>query len=144
MTKPITKTRGFTMIEILIVIAVLGVLLSIGALVLGPMLRQQRLNEATRTLGETLRQVSDLALNNSQEYTLKSNSTTLSWYDEANTLRGTQALPYDLTITTVTPSGDIRFSGRGLPRGTGVLFTIGSGAKTRNIYLSPTGAISYP
>jgi type II secretory pathway pseudopilin PulG len=131
------------MIEILVVIAIVGLLLSIGALLLGPMIRQQRLNEATRVLGETLRRVSDLALNQSQEYDLSSTSTTLTWVGESSAT-GNQALPYSLTITSVTPSGNITFSGRGLPKNTGVLFTVGSGSNTRKVYLSPTGAISYP
>jgi prepilin-type N-terminal cleavage/methylation domain-containing protein len=137
------KKRGFTMLEILVVIAVLGILMSIGSLFLGPMIRQQRLNEATRTLGETLRRVSDLALNQSQEYTLSNNSTTLTWLGESGAT-GNQTLPYNLTIASVMPSGNITFSGRGLPKNTGVLFTIGSGSNTRKVYLFPTGAISYP
>ncbi len=141
--KKTTKARGFTMIELLVVIAIVGVLLSIGALLLSPMIRQQRLNEGTRVLGETLRRVSDLALNGSQEYTLSASGTTLTWTGESGAT-GSQTLPYNLSIASVTPSGNITFSGRGLPKNIGVLFTISSGAKTRNVYLFPTGAISYP
>jgi prepilin-type N-terminal cleavage/methylation domain-containing protein len=132
--------RGFSLLEILLILAVLGILLGISGFLLSGYLRQQRLNEATRVLGETLRHVAELATTQSQEFTLTFSSTTITWQNE-DAVSNNQVLPNSTTLTA--PISTIKFSGRGLPE-TGGAFSVSLNSETRTVYLSPTGAVIYP
>jgi prepilin-type N-terminal cleavage/methylation domain-containing protein len=136
--------QGFSLIELLVLIAVIGILLAIGALNLNNYIQQQRLNEAARTLGETLRQISHDAMNQSQEMVLAEtiNQSQLSWQDEtAKTFQ--QSLPHNIKVSAQVPAGNITFTGRGFPV-LGYSFTLSYNAKTRVVHLLPTGAVIYP
>ena len=136
--------HGFSLIEILVVIAILGILLSIGAFNLNTYTQQQRLNEAARTLGETLRQIGHDAMNESQEMILSqtTNQNQLSWQDETAT-SFQQILPYNITVSAQVPAGNITFTGRGFPV-LGYSFTLTLNSKTKVVNLLPTGAVIYP
>ncbi len=138
-----TRHQGFTLIEILLVIAMLGILLGVGLLNLNRYMQSSRLNEASKVMGETLRRVSELAITESQRISVTIGTNNISWREEATNLsRGDQTLPYTATITDET-SNSITFTGRGLPL-KDETFEISLGDKSKNVYLSVTGAVSYP
>jgi type IV fimbrial biogenesis protein FimT len=138
-----TKRQGFTLIEILVVIAILGILLSIGAFNLSRYIQSSRLNEATKVVGESLRRVSELAITESQSMIATIDATSISWADAVTkTPRGTQTLPYTATISSMSAT-DIVFSGRGIPV-QDESFEVSLGSKTKGVYLFVTGAVSYP
>jgi hypothetical protein len=106
-------------------------------------LRQQRLNEATRTFGETLRRVAETATSESQGYTITVAGDTMSW--QATDAPGTpksQTLPNGVALSS--PVANFGFTGRGILETTGQLFTISLSGQTRKVYLAPTGAVMYP
>ena len=138
-----TKQQGFTLIEILIVVAILSILLGIGAFNLNRYLQSSRLNEASKVMGESLRRVSELAITESQQMVVTLGSNSISWKEAATNLaRGSQELPYTAKITDKT-STSIIFTGRGLPL-KDEQFEISLGNKSKNVYLFVTGAVSYP
>jgi type II secretory pathway pseudopilin PulG len=102
-------------------------------------LQRQRLNEATRTLGESLRRASETAVTSSQRVTATITSTNVTWVDEASK-SSSQALPHGATISNTPVT--IEFSGRGLPA-RGQAFKIQLYGQERNIFLFPTGAVAY-
>jgi prepilin-type N-terminal cleavage/methylation domain-containing protein len=138
-----TRQQGFSLIEILIVLAILGILLGIGGFNLNRYIQTSRLNEATKIVGETLRRVSELAVTKSQKMIATINTNSISWEDEAtHTPRGSQTLPYAASITNKTTSS-VTFLGRGIPE-QDENFEISLGSKTKTVYLFVTGAVSYP
>lgn len=107
-------------------------------------LRQQRLNEATRVFGETLRRVSELATTESQYFTLEVGMSGLRWKEKgATTFRGSVEIP-NINALDIPTGGDvIEFTGRGLPQ-QGYLFKLRLGTTERKVYLAATGAVMYP
>lgn len=138
-----TKQQGFTLVEILLVIAVLSILLGIGAFNLNRYLQATRLNEASKVMGETLRRVSELAITESQRITVTIGTDSISWKEEATNLsRGNETLPYAAQISDKT-SSTLTFTGRGLPL-KDENFGISLGSKSKKVYLFVTGAVTYP
>lgn len=142
--------RGVTLLEMLVVLAVLGILLAIGALNLSRAAEQRRLDEAARTVGETLRRVGDDASKKSQRITLSlsADNTTLSWEDEEDVVRS-QSLPEGATVTIGqlgleggSGSTDIVFLGRGFPV-QGRTFTVTRNGENRVVNLLATGTVVY-
>ena len=129
------------MIEMLVVIAVFGILLSIGALLINGLLQRQRLNEASRVFGESLRRVSELAVTESQPITATVSATQLSWAEDGGANRGSQPLPYNAEMSS-SSSTNFTFNGRGLPTEPET-FVVTLGSNSRTIYLLPTGAVTY-
>lgn len=131
------------MLEMLVVLAVLGILLGISGLLLSGYLRQQRLNEATRVFGETLRRVGELATSESQGYTVTISGNTVSWQATVTPApTKSQTLPNGVSLTS--PVSSFGFTGRGILEATGQRFTIALAGQTRTVYLAPTGAVMYP
>ncbi|MGL4609862.1 MAG: pilus assembly FimT family protein [Trueperaceae bacterium] len=132
--------KGFSLLEMLLVLAILSILLTISGFLLNSYLQQQRLNEATRTLGETLRRIGELATTESQRYEVTFTENSMTWENEDN-VETTQTLPYNVVLTLPMP--DLEFSGRGLPQ-TGQTFTLTLNERVRTVYLAATGAVMYP
>ena len=128
---------GFSLLELLIVLAVLAVLLGIGGVYLGGFIAEGRLNESAEELGATLRHVGDVAITKSEEITLSVSNSTLTWTDGTGTVLGSRTLPNG---ATATPAGTLRFSGRGLPV-TGHAFKVAQASGSRTVHLLPTGAV---
>jgi prepilin-type N-terminal cleavage/methylation domain-containing protein len=137
------KRQGFSLLEILVILAVLGILLGISGFMLSGYLRQQHLNEATRMFGETLRRIAETATSESQGYTVTLTGNSLSW--RATVDPGTPQL---LTLSNDTalssPVSSFAFTGRGILDTTGHKFTLSLAGQTRTVYLAPTGAVMYP
>ncbi len=145
-TVTIKRKGGFSLLEILVVLAVLGILLGISGFLLSGYLRQVRLNEATRTFGETLRRVSEIAATESQYMVLKIDITSLRWREQGapvTELRGSLDIPNVEAIIMPTGGDEIEFTGRGLPQ-EGYLYQLVLGDRERSVYLAPTGAVIYP
>jgi prepilin-type N-terminal cleavage/methylation domain-containing protein len=135
------RQQGLSLIEIIVVVAVFGILLSIGGFMLNAYLQKLRLEEATRVTGETLRRVSELAVTESQGMIATVTATNISWKEaETNTTRGNTPLPPNTTLTS--SSAVITFSGRGQPEGPETL-TVTLNGKTKTVYLFTTGAVMY-
>ncbi len=133
-----TQTKGFSLIELLLVMAVLGVLLAIAGLNFNKFIKTQKLQEATSTLAENLRQAGNQARLESRELRIKSTSSSLSWdYGTDASLFKNQALPHSAVLSPVTT---VKFSGRGLPT-TAATFTVTLYGNSKNVYLLPTGAV---
>jgi prepilin-type N-terminal cleavage/methylation domain-containing protein len=134
--------KGLSLIEIIIVVAVFGILLSIGGFMLNAYLQKLRLEEATRITGEALRRVSELAVTESQGMIATVATTSISWKEaETNVNRGSVPLPPNATLTA--SKAVIEFSGRGQPESPET-FTITLNGKTKMVYLFTTGAVMYP
>ena len=131
------ESGGFSLLELLVVLAVLAVLLGIGGVYLSSFIAQARLNESAEDLGATLRRVSDVAITKSEEITLSVNETTLTWQDGAGAVLGSRTLPNE---ATAAPTDTVVFSGRGLPV-TQHTFTVSQANGSKTVYLLPTGAV---
>lgn len=139
---------GFTLIEMLIVLAIAGVLLSIAGLTLSNYNQNLQLSQATQTLDSTLRLISNEALKESRELTLDESSLSdgkLVWKADTS-LVGEVAMPSGVTVSVSNKdltSTDISFSGRGLPNQQAT-FTVNKGSKTDTIILLGTGLVIHP
>jgi type II secretory pathway pseudopilin PulG len=137
-----TNQQGASLIEMLVIIAMLSILLGIGAFSLNQYLQRSRLNEASKVMGETLRRVSELAITESQKFEVLIGSNTIAWKEmSTNIQRGSQELPYNAVISAKSSSSFI-FSGRGIPVDPET-FTVSLNSKNKKIYLFVTGAVSY-
>jgi prepilin-type N-terminal cleavage/methylation domain-containing protein len=132
---------GFTLLEMLVVLAVLAILLGIAGLTLSGYIRNLRLTETARTFGEALQRARELALTRSEIVTVTVDGADLTWTGEGGTTV-TQTLPYGASVTNPANPADLVFSGRGLPQ-TGQLFTLELYEQTRQVFVSPTGAVMY-
>lgn len=135
--KVIDNKRGFSLLELLIVLAVVGTLLGLSVPLLSQFLAQKRLDEASITLSNALRLASDQAATQSESVTMTLNGTQLSWKNEADQALGQAKLP---SSATLTPNATVIFSGRGLPIQKHD-FTVNLGSKQKDVYLLPTGAV---
>jgi prepilin-type N-terminal cleavage/methylation domain-containing protein len=139
------RTKGLSLTEMLVVLAILGILLTIAGFLLNGVIQRQRLNEATRTFGETLRRVSETAVTKSQRVTATVTSSSISWSDESG-VSGNASLPHNATIAgaaTTTLPATIVFTGRGLPVDFH-RFTVSLKSQNRRVNLLTTGAVTYP
>ena len=133
-----TRTKGFSLVELLLVIAVLGILLSIGAITLNKVIKTQKLQEATVTLAENLRQAGNHARLESRTVRVKVSSSSISWdYGTDASQFKSDKIPYSASIS---PAATITFSGRGLPLASSS-FTVGLYSKSKQVFLLPTGAV---
>jgi prepilin-type N-terminal cleavage/methylation domain-containing protein len=136
--------RGFSLLEILAVLAILGILLGISGFLFSGVIQRQRLNEATRTFGESLRLVSETAITKSQTVTALIKSDGVTWQDEDSKV-GSKSLPYGATLKAIAPDTfplTVTFSGRGLPV-EGHKFILELNNRARQVNLLPTGAVTY-
>ncbi len=140
-----TKKSGFTLIEVLISIAVLSVLLGVVTKGLTSYMQKLRLNQATTAFVADLYRIGDDALRFSQRMDIdesKLHSGKIVWTSGGEQF-GNLNLPHGATISAydkAIPNQEIWFSGRGLPFQQ-VLFEIELNDLSREVVLLPTGIV---
>ncbi len=134
------RERGLTLIEILLILAVLGILLAIAAPNLNAYLQHLRFQEGVRTLSENVLSARDTATSQSIAVRIQAAGDQLTWRDAATgTQLGRITLPHGVTVVN---SVSVDLSGRGLPPGQTIFAMASSdGSRTSDVYLLPTGAI---
>lgn len=148
--------RGFSLLELLVVVAVLGILLAITALGSRGYIEQLRFNEASATFKTTLERVRDEARNQSQPVVIQLSGSTLRWGTPST---GLAAGPVSVTLSgsaideelgrvtlpngveaTGSPSSTVMLSGRGQPFNQTV-YTVAKGKRNRTLTLLVTGKV---
>ena|SRR5690554_1609573 len=134
------RERGLTLIEILLILAVLGILLAIAAPNLNAYLQHLRFQEGVRTLSESVLTARDTATSQSIAVRIQAAGDQLTWHDaSAGTQLGRITLPNGVTVLNTV---SVNLSGRGLPPGQTVFrMASNDGSRTSDVYLLPTGAI---
>ena len=135
------RLSGFSLIELLIAMAILGIFLVLGGLGLNRTIQTARLNEASQTLSENLKLIGQEALTSSQEITVSIDSQGISWLTEAGVSRSL-SLPHNALLSSSKSS--FTFSGRGFPIEGSVGFVVKRNEKTRALSLLATGMVIYP
>jgi prepilin-type N-terminal cleavage/methylation domain-containing protein len=143
--------RGFSLLEMMIVVAIGLTATAIGVMSLQPMFKQGHITEAYNTTLMAIRQARELAVSNQKTYTVSFNKTAILpntvtiTQASTNTLIATYPLPMDTafdnepgiptsgTTPPVTPDG---FGVGALP----IHFDIGIGAAATSIYFQPDGS----
>ncbi|MGL4609122.1 MAG: GspH/FimT family pseudopilin [Trueperaceae bacterium] len=135
--------RGFTMLELLVIIGLVSILLSIGSVGTVRYLNQLKINEATRSVIDAIAQASNEAIRTSRELTFSTDNsdTQLVWRDGTTTV-GQITLPNTATatITRSITNQAFSFTARGLPTQQ-LSFTIRRGNDTRTFILLVTGLV---
>lgn len=132
--------RGFTLIEMLIVLAMLGILGAVTALSVQNYVKTLRANETARALANYIAQARDRALERSEAMSILLSGNDVNIYDTAGHLVRQGHLPYQ---ASATPTTTLRFGGRGLPDRQYV-FEVTVGPKTRKVVVLTTGKVVLP
>lgn len=133
------RQQGFSVVELLVVIAVMAILLGISATKLQGAAQRQRLNEATRNLSDTLLDIADKAASESRYIVVTVSATNISWKDKfSNQSYGKLEFPHG---ATVTPAKTFEYTGRGLPPEGPEAFVVTTAAGTRTVNMLATGAV---
>ncbi len=131
-------SSGFSLIELLVVMAILSILLSIGVINFRAVMQTQRLNEVSSMVAENLKQAANEARLESRFVQVNVATNKLTWvYSSDNTTVKESDLSYGASISPTNPS---LFTGRGLPQAAQT-YTVSLNGKSKNIYLLPTGAV---
>jgi|YNPMSStandDraft_1061717.scaffolds.fasta_scaffold18989_3 type IV fimbrial biogenesis protein FimT len=138
--------RGFSLVEMLVALAILGVLLAVGAVGLLGYLETTRLNQARQEVATALRLVGNRALSESQPYTVRVRSGTparISWARAGSTGElGSITVPHNVRVS-VSPNGPIQYVGRGFPVRQYVL-TLERGSRSATVVVLTTGKVVTP
>lgn len=135
---------GFSLIELLLVLAVLSIILSIGALNFVSYLQRLRLNEAVVEVAETLQRMSQDAARNNLKVTLDESmlpESRLRWF-AGTELLGEELLPKGTRLSLINrPSVEsLDFSSRGLPYRQ-LTFEVERSGLSGRVVLLPTGMV---
>jgi len=138
------QTQGFSLIELLVVLAVLSIVLSIGSVTFTGYLKTLRLNEAVTEVAESLQRMSNDATRNNLKVTLDESSlreSRLRWL-AGTELLGEEVLPIGTEVQLINrPSvASLDFSSRGLPYRQ-LTFEVKRGGLSQRVVLLPTGMV---
>ena len=131
-------SSGFTLVEMLIVVAVMAVIVSISGVFLNRSVQQQRLNEAATVLSESLRQAANKAMTESRFIDVEVKGDKVTWLASSDSSAIKTVLIPNKAL--VSPVKTIKLTGRGLPE-TAQVFTASLNGKTKTISLLPTGVV---
>lgn len=136
--------RGFSMLELLVVIAMLGVLLAVGGWSGSRYVAQMRLNDAKQTAIDAVSKTSNDAIKQSRRLVLSiENSNSRLVWREGATVVGRQNMPDGSQISIQAqqnPGTNIEFTSRGIPTQQ-VTFRITRGSDTRDFTMLITGLV---
>ncbi len=138
---------GFTLLEILVALAILGILGALAVANLNTYIQNSRLNQALQEVAEALRSVGNRALTESRGYTVTLTTganSRLEWANSEGTV-GSLLVPNGAHIVSVVPSGTtIQFAGRGFPLNQyRIRLQLGS-RPVREVVILPTGKVVTP
>lgn len=132
------QVKGLSLIEIIIVVAIIAILLTVSGFFLGGLLKQQRLNEGATTLGESIRQASNRARVESRRIEVIVENDKVKWFTKSdNSLIREEVIPNGVQIT---PERTFQFTGRGLPE-IAVSFDASLNGDSKTVNLLPTGVV---
>ena len=134
------RRQGFSMLELLIVIAVLGVITAMAAVSLQNYMKALRASESARGLANAVTQARNRALKQSSAMSVELAGNVVKLYDAGGALVREAKLPHR---ARVAPATTVHFTGRGLPDQQYV-FTVTAGPKTRKVVVLPTGKVILP
>lgn len=139
--------QGFTLLEFLIVLAVLAILGGVVAASLNAYIQSSRLNQAVQEVAEALRLVGSRALTESRGYTITLTTgpgSRLKWANSQQTV-GSLSVPHNVQIVSLNPPGStIEYVGRGFPvHQYRIGLRLGS-RPVREVVLLPTGKVVTP
>lgn len=139
--------QGFTLLEFLIVLAVLAILGGVAAVSFNAYIQSSRLNQAAQEVAEALRSVGSRALTESRGYTITLTTgpgSRLEWVNSEQTV-GSLAVPHNVQIVSLNPPGStIKYVGRGFPvHQYRIGLRLGS-RPVREVVLLPTGKVVTP
>jgi len=156
---PQTTTTGFTLLEVVITLTLLGILLAIVTLQLPPLLSQAALRGATRQMVANLQYVRMKAVSQNRRLRVTFRPVTedyivdkdeegvwqrqlLASHSTEAVADATVALPRGIRITAVNSGGDVIFLPRGAVDG-GISITLGtlSGTETRRVVVNLAGRV---
>lgn len=143
--------KGFTLIEYLVVIAVIGILSATVVVGLSNFVPSLKLNGSAKNLQSHLRQAQEEAITTQKQHAIRFDLTSnpnkyqLIKIDAGETVVRSIDIPENVAVTL---SGDISnsqivFSPDGAPSSSGEV-TFSSGGKTKVITISPAGVIKLP
>lgn len=139
--------QGFTLLELLVVLAVLGILGGLVTVNLNGYIQNSRLNQALQEVAEALRSVGNRALTESRGYTVTITTGAASRLEWANSegAVGSLQVPNNVQIVSLDPAGStIQYAGRGFPINQyRIALQIGS-RPAREVVLLPTGKVVIP
>ncbi len=157
-----TGTKGFTLVEVMIVVAIIGILAAIAVPAFLSWLPNMRLKAAARDVHGALVQVKGEAAKRNQEcaltfnqppggaYVLYVDANQNAQYDVGETIiLQVQQWPNDVTLDTTNPLGvgalanpTIVFRRNTIPTANGSIFLNSSTDRTLEVVVSPAGSIS--
>jgi prepilin-type N-terminal cleavage/methylation domain-containing protein len=140
--------RGFGIVEMLVVLAVLGIALGLGLPNLQSYILHSQLNQAVEEVAVLIKRVEGQALTKGESHHLKVPYTnTLSWGVDGGSDQGFTLSHGTLTACTLGGGGpcggSLNFSGRGLPAAQYSL-TVTHRGKSQKVLLLLTGKVVIP
>ncbi len=141
------RRLGFTLLEMLVVLAIFGILGALAVANLNAYIQNSRLNQALQEVAEALRSVGNRALTESRGYTVTLTTganSRLEWANSEGTV-GSLRVSNNVQIVSLDPSGStIEYAGRGFPINQyRIGLQLGS-RPVREVVLLPTGKVVTP
>ncbi|SDF08995.1 prepilin-type N-terminal cleavage/methylation domain-containing protein [Sporolituus thermophilus] len=144
--------RGFTLIETVIVIAILGIAATLAMPMIGNFLAAHELDYAARNLAADIRYLQQLSINdpdNKADYKMfiQNNEYRITWYNATNPLN---PMPEDTfkrvvlpaSVSIVSPPQQLKFGSTGAPlKGTSILLQSTKGGYKYVVVASITGRV---
>ncbi len=139
MTRASRGALGLTLIEILLILAILGILFALAYPALNRFVQTSRFQQSVRVFEEGLVSARDIATRQSTPVRLVADGDTVAWFDATSgALMSSRSLPFGTRHEG--SAAEVLFSGRGLPI-TQARFDLRRNDDAASVFLLPTGAI---
>ena len=133
--------RGFTLVEVVIGVAIAAILASTAALLTSSLATALRLTASTRTLAQAMRETRGRAMAEGAALDVRLDATAGTWTIAAldGTIRRTSALPTAVRFVALPARARIRFDSTGAAENGTV--TLGAGATATRIVVNQRGRV---